>query len=184
VAKEVVASRYAEALIKLAHDENEVQRFEDDIEFIIGTIKLEPRLAKVLFHPFVNKVQKIELISKVWKTNIHKTVFNFMKLLIDKRRINELNAIYDEYIVQMNQIKGIYIARVETAVALDALDTEKLKARLEKVTSLKLLINNRVNPAIIGGLSVRIGDEIIDWRISRSLETLNEKLRENALINI
>ncbi|MEZ7893125.1 MAG: ATP synthase F1 subunit delta [Candidatus Wallbacteria bacterium] len=184
MAEEVVASRYAEALIMLAHNENEVQRFEDDIEFIIQTIKLEPRLEKVLFHPFINKAQKLDLIEKIWKEHVHKTVFNFMKLLIDKRRINQLNAIYDEYVVQMNKVKGICIAKVETAVALEAVDAEKLKAQLEKVTALKLLIDNKVNPSIIGGLSVRIGDEVIDWRISRTLETLNEKLRENSLIKL
>jgi len=184
VAEATVARRYAAALIKLAHNENEVQRFEDDIEFLIGVIKKDARLPKVLNHPRIKKTDKLELIAKIWKPYIHKTVFNFMRLLIEKRRITELDGIYEQYVIEMNKIKGVYVAQIETAVRLESTESDAIRERLEKLTGLKLVVENKVNPNAIGGVLARIGDQVIDWRVSRILSSWNERLRDNSVIGI
>lgn len=184
MAETAVARRYAEALIQLAHNENEVRRFEDDIEFLIGVIKKDERLAKILNHPRIKKADKLALMDTIWKPYVHATVFNFMKLLIKKRRMCELDAIYEQYVIEMNRIKGVYIAQIETAFQLDQKESDAMKERLEKLTGLKLVIENKINPQAIGGVLARIGDQVIDWRVSRILSTWNEKLRDNALIGI
>jgi len=184
VAEAVVAKRYAEALIKLAKDDVERQRFEDDIAFILSTLKQDIRFSKVLNHPRIKKSDKLELIDKVWKPGICRTVYNFMRLLIEKRRIYELDFILKKYRIQMNIIKGIYVVRVHTAMPLEQAESEALRVKLEKMTGHKLEIKNRVHPEIIGGMMVRIGDDVIDWRYSRMLNDLNDLMRRNTLLGI
>lgn len=184
MAEAVVAKRYAEALISLAKDDAERQRFEDDIEFILSTLAKDPRFSKVLNHPRIKRGDKLSLIEKVWRPHISKTVFNFMRLLIEKHRIYELDFILRQYKIQMNILKGIYTARVYTAVPLEQAESTALKAQLEKITKLRIEIKNRVHPEMIGGAMVRIGDEVIDWRVSRMLNGINENMRRNELLGI
>lgn len=184
MAEAVAAKRYAEALLRLAHDEGEKKKFEDDIEFIIQTLNADKRLSKIFTHPRIRKAHKLELIDKMWKPHICKTVYNFMRLLIENRRIYELNLILRQYQIEVKRLKGIYLARVQTAFPLDAVQSEELRTRLESLSGLKLEIQNRIKPEIIGGILVRIGDDVIDWRVSRMLHSLNEHMRRDELIGI
>ena len=184
MAEAVAAKRYAEALLRLAHGENEKEKFEHDIEFIIQTLKADVRLSKIFTHPRIKRVHKLELIDKLWKPYICNTVYNFMRLLIENRRIYELNLILKQYQIEVKQLKGIYLADVHTAFALESEQSEQLRLSLEKLSGLKLEIKNKIKPEIIGGILVRIGDDVIDWRVSRMLNTLNEKLRRDELIGL
>jgi F-type H+-transporting ATPase subunit delta len=184
VAEAVAAKRYAEALLRLAHGENETEKFEHDIEFIIQTLKADVRLPKIFTHPRIRRAHKLELIDKLWKPYICKTVYNFMRLLIENRRIYELSLILKRYQIEVKKLKGIYLADVHTAFALESAQSEQLRLSLEKLSGLKLEIKNKVKPEIIGGILVRIGDDVIDWRVSRMLNTLNEKLRRDELIGL
>ena len=184
MAEAVAAKRYAEALLRLAHGEGETQRFEQDIEFIIQTLKSDARLTKIFTHPRIKRAEKLELIDKLWKEHISKTVYNFMRLLIEKRRIYEIGMILKQYQIEVKRLKGIFMADVQTAFPLEASQSEELKSRLESLSGLKLEIKNRVKPEIIGGILVRIGDDVIDWRVSRMLNTLNEQMRRDELIGI
>lgn len=184
MAEALAARRYAEALIRLAKDEGERLKFEEDISFIIGTLNLDARFTKILTHPRIKKSDKVELINKLWKPHVTKTVFNFMLLLIEKRRIYEINMILKQYDIEMKRLKGIYLANVQTAYPLDEKESGFLKAQLEKISGLKLEIKNKVRPEIIGGALVRIGDDVIDWRVSRMLNSLNESMRRDELIGI
>ncbi len=184
MAEAVAARRYAEALLRLAHNEGEQLKFEHDIEFIIQTLKADVRLSKIFTHPRIKRAEKLELIDKLWKPYTSKTVYNFMRLLIEKRRIYELNLILKQYQIEVKKLKGIYIADVQTAFVLENIQCEQLKTCLENLSGLKLEIKNKVKPEIIGGILVRIGDDVIDWRVSRMLNTLNEQMRRDELIGL
>lgn len=184
MAEAVAAKRYAEALLRLAHDESEKKKFEEDIEFIIQTLNADKRLTKIFTHPRIRRADKLELIDRLWKQHICKTVYNFMRLLIEKRRIYELELILKQYQIEVKRMKGIFIADVHTAVPLDQALSDQLRTRLEALSGLKLEVRNRVKPEIIGGVLVRIGDDVIDWRVSRMLHALNEHMRRDELIGI
>ncbi len=184
MAETVAAKRYAEALLKLAHSGNEKKKFESDIEFIIQTLKADARLSKIFTHPRIKRAHKLELIDKLWKPYVCKTVYNFMRLLIENKRIYELNSILQQYQIEVKKQDGIFLAEVHTAFALESGQSEQLRTTLEKLSGWKLEIKNKVKPEIIGGISVRVGDYVIDWRVSRMLNTLNEKLRRDELIGL
>ena len=177
-----IAKNYARALFELGElSGNDLSLQEtilselNNINEIINKVKD----AKVIFTtPVIAKDEKKELIQKLLQGKIDQKVLNFLFLLIDKQRFNMLPEIQDELNKLVNKLKGIVVAEISSASALDNETLEKLKQKLENILTKdkKILVESKIEPELIGGIKVKMDDLVFDGSIKGKLENLKRRL--------
>jgi F-type H+-transporting ATPase subunit delta len=171
-----VARRYASALFRTAKRVDQVDRILDDLKAIADLLRGDPNLKNFLEAPQILDQYKRELITTVFKHLVSEVLFSFLLLVLNKHRIEYLLAMTAEYERLVKEDQGILQARIITARALDSIFKSRLKEELEKSTDKKIEIILRIEPQIIGGIVVILGNKIIDQSIKHELDELKEKM--------
>lgn len=177
-----VAKRYAAALFEVAQRDAIIDAVSKDIALIERLYAESSLLKSVLHQPLVSEQRKSSLLSDVFGDRITATTLNFLKLLIHKRRIDMLRECLDEFNKLVLEHSGIVDATAKTAIELTADQQAKLKSSLESVTGKTIRLTTEVDNSIIGGVIVRIGDDVIDGSISGRLQRLEQRLLGTSLL--
>jgi len=179
-----VARRYARALFDLAcekdaapQERNMVDQIESELLEIRTILKNNIELQKVLYHPQIVTADKKDLLDQLFEGKISEITSNFLALLVDRRREKYFSDIVDEYVALANESRGVVEANVTSAIELKDEEKSELNSILAKLTGKKVQTIYDVDPAIVGGVIVRIGDKIIDGSIKTRLNTLGEQLK-------
>jgi len=176
--KGAVAGRYSAALYELALNAKEVDRVEDELKAVVAAIKDNDVLQKILYHPQITAANKKDLLDQLFKGKVLPLTSNFLALLVDRRRENFLGDIVDEFIAQANKDRNIVEARVSTAVEMTDAEKGSMEKLLAKITGKKVQSVYSIDPSLIGGVLVHIGDKVIDGTIKARLATIRESLRK------
>jgi len=173
-----IARRYAQALFMAASKKDVIARVGQDLAAVRQADQAaNDRLRLFLEAPQVPTDQKIEVVEKGLRPFAHPLVIEFLKLLIAKKRLFRMRDIEHEFERLVEQHQGIVRAKVTSAVPLNDSELNGLIASLEQGLSKKVKVDAHVDPAILGGLVVKVGDRIAD----RSVTTLLSELREQLL---
>ena len=173
-----IARRYAQALFLAARKKDAVDRVAQDLASVSkADAAMNDRLRLFLEAPQVPTDQKIEVVEKGLRQFVHPLVIEFLKLLIAKKRLFRMRDIAEEFGRLVEEHQGIVRARVTSAVPLNDTELNGLIASLEQGLSKKVKVDAHVDPAILGGVVVKVGDRIAD----RSVTTLLSELREQLL---
>jgi len=173
-----VARRYAEALFAIAQDTNRVDELQNELELVVQTINSYEDLKAYMLHPLVPPKDKKDVLARIFGDKISEVVKHFLFLVSDKRREAYLEAILEEYKDLANEFKNVLFAEVVSAKELSESDIAMLKERLASVTGKNIDCNVAVDPSLIGGIKVRVGDRIIDASIKKKLELMKDNLKK------
>jgi F-type H+-transporting ATPase subunit delta len=169
------ARRYARAVYDIALEENGLERWQSDLQRIVGASGDEKFLA-VLESPKIKFEEKSRLLSQLG--GINPLALNLVRLLVARGGINMLDDIAAEYKHLVDDYRGIETAAVITAVPLDKEDQEKLAEELGARAGKKIQLESAVDPSIIGGIVVRVGGRLLDGSTRSRLIALRKNLRE------
>lgn len=172
----LITNRYACALADLAEKTEQLDDFNIDLSKIKSLFDSNIELKFFLEHPTIPLGDKKEIIEKIFKDSVSQYVLNLLKLLLDRNRINLLSGIASSYTNILNEKKNITIAKVVTAIEIPEYIKEKLKNKLKETFSTEIYIETQIDPAIIAGMIVKIGDKIIDGSIRARLDNLKRQL--------
>ncbi len=173
-----VVKRYASALFMAASKADVVDRIESDLGLISYVMETSPELLKTMYSPLVADEAKKTVLREVFDGKIDQITLRYMELLVDKRREQVLLQTEEEYIKLANEARGVADAQVRTAVRLTDEQTEAITAKLEKLTGKKIHLIKLVDPKLIGGVEVRIGDHVIDGSIRGQLAELRKRFAQ------
>jgi F-type H+-transporting ATPase subunit delta len=179
--KGAVAARYAQALFDVARDTNTITETENELRGVLQTVKDSRELQQVLYNPQVPVDLKKEVIKEVFGAHVSKKTLNFLCVILDRRREVYLKDIVAHYIALADETRNVIQAEVTSAVELPAAHKEDLMSILSRMTGKEIRISYHVDPEIVGGLVVRLGDRIIDASIKRQLERLRDSIRETKV---
>lgn len=179
-----VASRYAKSLIDLAQEKGVLEQVHEDMQLFAKTVKESRDFKLFLTNPIINHSKKLAVLRKLFTGKVGDLTLRFFLLITEKNREAYLEQVAQEFIRQYNQIKGIEKAQVTTAVPL----TPELRAQLnQKVAQLTgksiVQLEEKVDPSIIGGFLLRVGDRQVDDTVRNNLRALRNKFKENPYIN-
>ncbi|TYP58793.1 ATP synthase F1 subunit delta [Thermosediminibacter litoriperuensis] len=163
---------YAGALFSVAEEAGKVGEIKEQLSLVRDAVKKSAAFRDFLYHPGIKRQDKKRIISDVFSGILDPEMMNFFNLVIDEGRQYFLDDIYREYMEYYRRYRAYRIARVTTAVELTSDEEEDLKTRLEKIFGRKVVVEKEVDPAIIGGMVVRIGFQVIDGSIRSRLEEL------------
>ena len=174
----LVSKTYSEALFEVALEENKVDLFLNEINFVTENFKMHPEFFDLFKTPLVRGDEKKQIIEEVFGDKLSKEMNNFLKIIIDKRRGHFIEQIKWEYEKIVNNHKGIVSATAITAVPLSDKDKTILQNKLSTVTGKTVKLSNKIDKNVIGGILVKIGDKVIDGTIKSRLEELKESLSQ------
>ncbi len=172
-----VGGRYAEALYELAKRDDKVDTVEQELKEIDQLIKDDKDLQKILYHPRITAEEKKDLLKELFEGKVSEVTFEFLKLLVERQREQFLSDIVDYFVDKANADRNIIAARIASAVELNDKEKADLEAMLAKITGKKVVTDFSVDPSLIGGVVVRIGDRVIDGSIRTRLAAMREHLR-------
>lgn len=167
---------YARAVFELALEKNELERWRVDLRKIANIAEDEEPMA-LLETPELSLDAKKGLLEKRLG-EINPLALNLACLLVSKGELKIAGDISQEYERLLDAHYGIEHAEFVTALPLGEKDKQKFSSQLEKIAGRKFSIDARVDPAILGGLIIRIGDMLIDRSLRSRLEALRKDLIE------
>jgi F-type H+-transporting ATPase subunit delta len=173
-----IAKKYSQALFSLAKEEDNLVKYREEINEVWDLIKKTDDLKNSLFHPRIMPEDKKSIINKLFAKGLSGNVFNFLNLLVDKRRMFYIESIIKEFNQLVNNDENILEVGVTSAIEIDDSLKKKLQGKLEKQLDYEIIFQHRVDPEIIGGIIIRIGDKIIDGSIQYELNSLRERLKQ------
>lgn len=173
--EETVARRYAAAFFQQAHAKGKLTEAAGDLKGIAETLVASPPLAQLINHPLVTEARKRAALTQAFEGRAEPITMAFLNLLVDKQRIDLLVEIQEELGRLVRAEKGIVLATAASAVPLTAAQKRALEKALEKKTGKAIELTVRVDPALMGGVLVRIGDTVLDGTVRGQLERLREQ---------
>ena len=173
---ELVSKRYASALFELAFEEQKHHKVQEELAFIRSCIEDEPSFFELLKSPLITADEKKDIISNIFRDRVCMEVLNFLYIIIDKGREAYIKDIVNEYILLVDSVQNKVDAVAITAVPMEKQDLLMLQANLSKFSRKNIQLQNQVDPTIIGGVLVKIGDKVIDGTIKNRLATMQEQL--------
>ncbi len=171
------AQNYADSLIKVGQDG--VMSFDNilkDLNTIKEIISSSQELGSVMENPAISGKTKDEILNNVFSNQINEKLINFLKVLLDKKRFNELDEIIDAYSVKVDEIHNIKRVEVISAVEVSNDRRKRLIEKLQNKLQKTVIANWQIDKDIIGGLVIKINDDVIDNSLKNKLENLSKNI--------
>lgn len=172
----LVSKTYSEALFEVALEEEKIDLFLQELEFIIETFKTYPEFHELFKSPLVKVNEKKEVLNQVFGDKLSKEMTNFLKIILDKSRAHYIEPIKWEYERMVNRHKGIVKAVATTAIPLSDEEKMNLQNKLSNLTGKNIKLINEIDRSLLGGVLVRIEDKVIDGTIKGRLDDMKESL--------
>ena len=175
-----VTRRYVQGVIEVAQAQGQVDAVEQALQTIDTVIKENRDFRNLLFHPTISRDRKKSLLQKITGDQVPAVVKNFTDLVVEKKRERILSSAYGEFKAAADDLRGIMRARVTAASQPTQAQVDRLKAQLERTLNKKVLIEIRVDKALLGGMQIMIGTYILDGSITGRLGRLHKHLQEEV----
>ena len=172
----VVGDRYAESLFDLAKEENKVTQYLDDIKLVGEVLDSDPQIVQFFNHVLIENDKKIQLLDQSFKGNVDQYVLNFLKLLVQSRRIRYIDDIVKSYINLSNQYLGIEEGMIYTPYELTDQQIQDIEKAISQKENKKVTLKVSIDPSLLGGIKVQIANRIYDGTIKNNVEMLKKEL--------
>lgn len=176
------ALRYAKAILDLAKDSKIETKVNEDMLLVASTISENHELDVMLRSPIIKAVAKRNVLNTLFENKVNELTLGVFHLLLDNKRLDILYPVAKQYTIIYDYLKSIEIAKVTTAVPITKELEDQVLAKILKLTGHEASIENHVNPAILGGFILRVGDIQYDASISNHLNKLKKEFDNSHYI--
>lgn len=171
---------YAKALLGFGQKSGNVDKLIDELDGVAGAVNKLPKLKGALESPRIAFAAKQQMIEKAFKGKVSKEFMQFMKVLGSKGRFDCLNAVNASAKKLHDEMTGKVMATITTAEKVDSSVEKDVAAKLEKLLGRKVQLKSTVDPEIIGGMIVRVGDTVYDGSVVSQLAQVRAKAIKGA----
>jgi F-type H+-transporting ATPase subunit delta len=176
------ALRYAKAILNLAKDSNDESKVNDDMLLVAKTITENKELNVMLHSPVIKAEDKRNVLNAIFEGKVNNITLGLFHLLEDNRRMDLLEIVAGKYTIIYDYLKSIDVAKVTTAVPLTKDIEKQVMDKVVSLTGNKATLENKVDPSIIGGFILRVGDVQYDASISNYLNELRKEFDHSDFI--
>jgi len=170
--------RYAQAVFELALERNELEKWQEALKRILEVSTDEEFMALMESPRLPFETKKDFLLKRLGE--IHPLAINLTLLLVHKGTLRLMGNIYHHYLALLDAHRGVERAKVFSAVPLGAEERDFISMGLGKMMERNVVIEDKVDPSIIGGFIARVGDLLIDGSIRQRLDSLKKSLLETG----
>lgn len=173
---ESVALTYAKALFNLSLEEDNSELMLAEVNSVYDITKDNDSFIKLLDSRSISKEEKKTIVTNIFEDRVNRSLYNFIRLLIDKSRIHNLSRICVEYKKVYLDYYEIKEAKIYSATKLSTEKMAEFKASLERKYDSKFIVENFVKEELIAGIKIVIGDLVIDGSVDNKLAKLKESI--------
>ena len=178
----LIAKTYGDALYETAMEKNTLDQLAEETAFARDSFAENPEFMRLLTHPEITKEEKISCVREVFGGRVSDDLTGLICTTVEKDRQKELPEIFTYFLDRAREEKGIGRAYVTSAVPLREAQKEALVAKLIDTTSYREFeMEYEVDPSLIGGLVIRIGDRVADSSIRTQLANMEKDLQNIRL---
>ncbi|MHC6181264.1 F0F1 ATP synthase subunit delta [Clostridium sp. JNZ X4-2] len=171
---EYLDKRYALALYEIAEGKGKVKEYLEELQQVVDIIDKDTKFLEIIRHPEVSTFEKKRMFMEIFKNRVSEDILSFLLVLIEKGRISQLDG-------KLKEMKNIYlekhdtvVAKVKTVIPLEDNERKDLTQKLEKKFNKKVLIEEEIDPSIIGGVYVDVDNEVIDGTVKSKLSEMKK----------
>jgi F-type H+-transporting ATPase subunit delta len=185
VGVEHIGAVYAKALLGAAENAGRLAETFEELESLVRDVldKL-PQLDQVLSSGLVSHEDKAALLDRLLAGKASPLVLNFLKVLARHGRLDVLRAVYRQAKLQYDVLRGVIRVELLTAAPVSQAMIDKVQTQLRSLLGGEPMVEHRVQPGLIGGAVVRVGDTIYDGSIATQLENLREQMIDRSVHEI
>lgn len=174
-----LARRYARALFDIGREEGQLRRALSELEEFGKALESSPALREVMKAGGISRRdQHAALDATLEKAGFLATTKSFLSLLIEKGRMDVLPQILDALRRMVEEFEGIERVEVTVPMPLSGTQTDLLRTVLERRTGKKIVLEETVDPAVLGGLVVRVGSTVYDGSVRTQIHQIRENLEK------
>lgn len=174
----LVAKTYAQALFEFALESDRVEAIKAEFDFVGESLTTYKEFFELFKTPTLSIEERKVIIGEIFAEHLSEEMMNFLKIILDKRRAGEILAIQREFGSIVDEHLGITEAFVRSARELDESEKDQLIDKLKSLTGKDIRLKTTVDPSVIGGLYIKVGDKVIDGSVRKKLDILKEELRQ------
>ena len=172
---------YGQSLYDLAAEEKADDQIMEELEAVRGILADNPDYVTLLCEPSIPGKTRLQLLDEAFGGQIHPYLLNFLKILVEKGMLRGFSTCCSTYRASYNKNHGISEAIVTSAVKLSEEQIQALQAKLEKLSGKKVLLRQKVDSKVLGGLSVELDGKLYDGTVGGRLDELRRRVTETVL---
>jgi|SRR5690606_2495205 len=176
-----VATRYAKALIDSAEQQSKLETVKEDMQGVATLFKQNFSLQNTLANPIIGPDKKQQIIKALLSGKVDNLVIDFFLLLIRKGRGNVIVDTTNEFLNSYRSQQGIVQATVRSAESLSEEEMNKLRSKLQSETGLIVELTNIVDPSLIAGFVIQVGDLRLNNSIAGKLNRLERHFQQQGV---
>ena len=175
----LVSKVYGDALFETAMEKDRIDVLYEEIVSLVPVLEGNPELMALLNNPRIVKEEKVTIIHQVFEGRVEEELMGFLSVVVEKDRQNDLIPIFSYFIQRVKEYKRIGTVSVTSAVELSEEQKSRLKEKLLGTTDYVMFeMNYQIDPALIGGMVIRIGDRVVDSSIRTRLYEMKKELSQ------
>jgi F-type H+-transporting ATPase subunit delta len=172
-----VLEPYAEALMSLAQSNDLTQRLGEDVAALLNLLEESGELRQFLASPIVSAENKKAVLQQIGGEELHPFMKNFLKILVDRRRIVFLEGICKHYQALLRKLNQAVLAEVASAVELTDEQKQSVREKVIAMTSANQVeLNTKIDPDLIGGVIIKVGSQVVDASLRGQLRRIGLRL--------
>jgi|WetSurMetagenome_2_1015567.scaffolds.fasta_scaffold00055_27 F-type H+-transporting ATPase subunit delta len=166
--------RYARAIYRIAASLGKADKVAADLRDVSEAVEASTDLKRVLYHPGITPDEKKKVLADLFAGSMEKAALAFIGYLIDKKRIHQLASIAESVSKILDEHENKVKVTVESFGPLSGETVKKIKERLAQKLGKDIVLTAEVNPSLLGGAKLVLGDRVIDGSIAYKLKRLSE----------
>lgn len=179
-----LASRYAKSLIDIAIEQNSLEETLKDMQLIEAICQQNREFVAMMRSPIIKADKKIAITDAIFNNRVSVLTISFIKLLINKGREQNLDEIAIAFIAQYRFNKKIRMVKLTTAAPVDSSVVDTLKNKLTAAfEGSSIHIESEVNPELLGGFILDMGDKQLDASVLRDLNDIRKQFSKNLYVS-
>jgi F-type H+-transporting ATPase subunit delta len=176
---EEIAEVYSRALFEAAKDNDVVDRIHEELAQVDDALREDRELQLFFFSPYFNSEEKKDGVGRVFE-GADERLLNFFRLLAERHRMPLLPRIRRQFDARWAEEHKLLPVSVTSAVELDESLVEDIGSRIQDQTGRRVELSSNVDPEVLGGLVVRVGNMVLDASIRNRLEQLRKQVAKAA----
>ncbi len=174
MAKGISGRRHAQAVFRIALETGQLERWQSDLQ-VTARVLQDVEMVSFLENPRISQAKKTQLLQTAL-SGVAPAALNLARLLVARNRLRMIPSLVTEYRRLVHGHKGVVEADVVTAVPISEGDKARIGRDLAVITGKTVMLGVEVDPRIMGGLVVRVGDKLIDGSVRTRLQELRRSL--------
>ncbi|MDP3946014.1 MAG: ATP synthase F1 subunit delta [Lutibacter sp.] len=174
------AIRYAKAILSFALEQQKEVEVNNDMLLVANTIQDSKELQLLLSSPVLKTELKKSALKEIFASKTSALTIGLINLLIDNKRLPILGEVAKKYNVIYDSLKGIEVAKVTTAIPLTEELNQQVLQKVIEITGKQATIESIINPDIIGGFILRVGDIQYDASVANKLQVLKRQFESES----